>query len=366
MPGHAAASLAPPARRRRRAVPRTTREAYHRKRHRRPCERSPPIDDHDRDTPAIREAEGHEGGRTALVCPGQGSQRPGGVAELPAGARPTFDRASAAIGLDLWEAGLTLDAEAIARPSVLQPLLVAWAVADYERAREGWGGLPAPDFVLGHSSGQNSALVLSGALPFEAAVRFAYQRGLHQDDACDRDSHGLLAVSALEEGAVAALAGARGLVIANRNAADQFVLAGRDDAMAAALSDVTARGGRAVRLRLAGAFHSEHFRQADERSQALIDALPIAEGFTPLIGNRAGQRIEDAARLRAELSMQYTRPVAWTAALATAYREGVRTFAVTGPGNAMAGLVRRFGRTVEEPLHTLRLNAPRRGESPGA
>ena len=288
------------------------------------------------------------------------------MAELPASARPTFDRASAAIGLDLWEAGLTLAADAIARPSVLQPLLVAWAVADYERAREGWGGLPTPDFVLGHSSGQNSALVLSGALPFEAAVRFAYERGLHQDDACDRDAHGLLAVSALEEGAVIALAGACGLVVANRNAADQFVLAGRDDAMTAALSDVTARGGRAVRLRLAGAFHSEHFRQADERSQALIDALPIAEGFTPLIGNRAGQRIDDAAGLRAELSMQYTRPVAWTAALATAYQEGVRTFAVTGPGNAMAGLVRRFGRTVEEPLRMMRLNAPRREEPPGA
>lgn len=287
------------------------------------------------------------------------------MAELPASARATFDRASAAIGIDLWEAGLTLDAEAIARPSVLQPLLVAWAVADYERAREGWGGLPTPDFVLGHSSGQNSALVLSGALPFEAALRFAYERGLHQDAACDRDAHGLLAVSGLEEGAVSALAGARGLVVANRNAADQFVLAGRDDAMTAALSDVTARGGRAVRLRLAGAFHSEHFRQADERSQALIDALPFAEGFTPLIGNRAGQRIDDAAGLRAELSMQYTRPVAWTAALATAYQEGVRTFAVTGPGNAMAGLVRRFGRTVEEPLRMVRLNAPRREEPPG-
>ena len=206
-----------------------------------------------------------------------------------------------------------------------------------------------------------AAFVLSGALPFEAAVRFAYQRGLHQDAACDAGAHGLLAVSGLEEEAVAGIAGARGLVIANRNAADQFVLAGDDGAMVEALADVAARGGRAVRLRLAGAFHSEHFRQADERSQALIDALPIAEGFMPLIGNRAGQRIDDAAGLRAELSMQYTRPVAWTAALATAYREGVRTFAVTGPGNAMAGLLRRFGRTAGEPLRTMRLNAPRRG-----
>ena len=296
--------------------------------------------------------------RTALVCPGQGAQRPGGVADLPARARATFDRASAEIGVDLWEAGLNAIADAIARPSLLQPLLVAWAVADYERVGVEGGRVPAPDFVLGHSSGQNSALVLSGALPFEAAVRFAYQRGLHQDAACDADAHGLLAVSGLDEAAVDALAAARGLVVANRNAADQFVLAGRDARLARAVSDVEARGGRGVRLRLAGAFHSDHFRRADERSQPLIDALPLADRFTPLIGNRAGQRIDDAAALRAELSMQYTRPVAWTAALATAYREGVRTFVVTGPGNAMAGLVRRFGRTVEEPLRTIRLNAP--------
>ena len=301
--------------------------------------------------------------RTALVCPGQGAQRPGGVVDLPESARATFDRASAEIGVDLWEAGLTASADAIARPSLLQPLLVAWAVADYERAGGQGGRVPAPDFVLGHSSGQNSALVLSGALPFETAVRFAHERGLLQDAACDTAAHGLLAVSGLDEAAVDALAAARGLVVANRNASDQFVLAGRDAQLAQAASDVEARGGgRGVRLRLAGAFHSDHFRRADERSQPLIDALPLADRFTPLIGNRAGQRIDDAAALRAELSMQYTRPVVWTAALATAYREGVRTFVVTGPGNAMAGLVRRFGRTVGEPLRTIRLNAPGWGD----
>ena len=181
--------------------------------------------------------------RTALVCPGQGAQRPGGVVDLPESARATFDRASAEIGVDLWEAGLTASADAIARPSLLQPLLVAWAVADYARATEQGGRVPAPDFVLGHSSGQNSALVLSGALPFETAVRFAHQRGLLQDAACDADAHGLLAVSGLDEAAVDALAAARGLVVANRNASDQFVLAGRDAQLAQAASDVEARGG---------------------------------------------------------------------------------------------------------------------------
>ena len=231
-------------------------------------------------------------------------------------------------------------------------------MADYERALDERPELPAPDFVLGHSSGQNSALVLGGALAFEAGVRFAHERGLLQDEACDRGSHGLLAVSGLTAVAVEQVASAQRLVVANRNAADQFVLAGADADTEAAIATVEARGGRGVRLRLAGAFHSKAFRLADERSQPLIDALPIEPAFTPLIGNRAGQVVRDAEAVREELSMQYTRPVAWTDALATAYREGVRTFMVAGPGNAMAGLIRRFGRAMPEPLPTIRLNAP--------
>ena len=240
----------------------------------------------------------------------------------------------------------------------MQPLLVAWAVADYERGKAGRSDLADPDFVLGHSSGENSALVLSGALSFESGVRFAYERGLLQDAACDAGSHGLLAVSGLTATAAEAVAAAQGLVVANYNAADQFVLAGDDAAAPAAVARIEAEGSVVIRLRLAGAFHSEAFRQADEASEALIAALPIADGFTPLIGNRAGQLIRDAAALREELSMQYTRPVAWTDALATAVRQGVRTFVVTGPGNPMAGLIRRFGRTTGERLRIVRLNAP--------
>lgn len=241
---------------------------------------------------------------------------------------------------------------------MLQPLLVAWAVADSERGAAERPDLPAPDFVLGHSSGENSALVLSGALPFEAGVRFAYERGLLQDAACDAGSHGLLAVSGLTAATAEAIAAAQGLVVANYNATDQFVLAGDDATAPAAVAQIEAEGGVAIRLRLAGAFHSEAFRRADEESEALIAALPITEGFTPLIGNRAGQVIRDAAGVREELSMQYTRPVAWTDALATAVRQGVRTFVVTGPGNPMAGLIRRFGRTTGERLQIVRLNAP--------
>jgi malonyl CoA-acyl carrier protein transacylase len=91
----------------------------------------------------------------------------------------------------------------------------------------------------------------------------------------------------------------------------------------------------------------------------LIDALPLRDGFTPLIGNAHGQLIQTPAELRDELRGQYTRPIHWVAALQTAYDLGVRRFAVLGPGNAMAGLVRRFGTSVDQRPTIVRLNQSR-------
>ena len=121
---------------------------------------------------------------SAVICPGQGSQRPGGVALLPPEARAHFDRASVVVGEDLWDLGLQGTEERLAQPSLLQPYLVAWACADWERGRAEHPGLSAPDVVLGHSSGENAAMVLSGAVAFEAAVRFAHARGRLMDAAC--------------------------------------------------------------------------------------------------------------------------------------------------------------------------------------
>ena len=136
--------------------------------------------------------------RTALICPGQGAQKPGGVASLPGIARAVFDRGSALAGIDLWEAGRDWPAERLAMPSVLQPLLVVWAVAELERARAEQADFPHIDMVLGHSSGQNSAMVLAGAVDFASAVQFAHTRGEHLDAGCQAERSGLLALAGLD------------------------------------------------------------------------------------------------------------------------------------------------------------------------
>ncbi len=299
--------------------------------------------------------------RTALVCPGQGSQKPGAVADLDPVARAVFDRASAIIGLDLWEAGLTYPEERLAMPSVLQPLLVAWAQADIERAQGESGGLPPFDFYLGHSSGENSAAVHSGALPFDVSVRFAYQRGLLLDAGCTAPATGMLALNGTTRARVDGIAAESHTTYANHNGPDQYVLGGSVEALARAAALAEAEGITAVRLRVAGAFHTAVFRDADRKAERLIDVLPVAAAFRPMIGNRAGQVIRTAEELRDELRGQYSRPNEWVEAMACAYREGVRTFYVTGPGNAAAGLLRRFIKSIPERVRIVRLNAPLHG-----
>ena len=274
-----------------------------------------------------------------------------------------FDRASAAIGIDLWDAGLHAPQEKLALPSILQPFLVAWAAADVERGRAVHPGLPTFDFVMGHSSGENTALALSGAVAFETAVRFAHQRGKHQDQACAGEPSGLIALAGLDQKKVGALTVQLGLSLANHNGADQFVLGGALASLVQAQQAAEAEGIPSTILRVAGAFHTERFREADVQSEALIDSLAVNPQFTPMIGNARGQIIRTPDALREELRSQYSRPIRWVEALQTAYDCGVRIFVVTGPGNAMHGLIRRFARTTAEPLETIRLNRPVRSAS---
>ena len=300
----------------------------------------------------------------ALICPGQGAQRAGGLVDLPSSAQEIFELGSAVVGVDLWRLGLDDSPEAeleLRRPSRLQPYLICWAVAEWRAALEDGRAPAAPDFVTGHSSGLNSAMALSGAVALEDALRFAHACGLEMDRACDDGAGGLVALVGASREQAEALAARSGATLANHNASDQTVLGGYDDALEAVQAAYDAHEGSAqpVALRVAGAFHTEAFADSDRRSERWIEQLPIAERFTPMIGNCRGQLIETPADLVAELRGQYSRPVEWLQVLETLDRLGVRRYLTLGPGNAMAGLVRRFGRAGAGRVRVVRFrNSP--------
>lgn len=300
---------------------------------------------------------------TVLICPGQGAQRAGGVTdlaetftELPDAGQRAFTVASSITGCDLWRLGLSDDPSdelALRQPSLLQPYLIAWAVAEHARVAERIGPLR---YITGHSSGMNSAIALSGAVDLETTLNFAWQSGLNMDRDCAEMPGGLLALVGAGRQAAEAIASESGASLANHNAPDQTVVGGSFQALERASALAPEHDAQAVQLRVAGAFHTPWFERSDGRNRELIAALPIAEEFTPIVGNHCGQLINSPQQLRDELCAQYVRPVEWLSALETLYAEGVSRYITLGPGNVMAGLVRRYGKTVSKPIQIRRVS----------
>ena len=295
-----------------------------------------------------------------LICPGQGAQRPGGLSDLaglPPRMRAPFELASEIVNRDLWRLGMSSvdsDVDALRQPSLLQPFLTAWAATEFDAVRASVDGDIA--YVTGHSSGLNSAIALSGAAPLEAVLRFAYECGLAMDRDCTDHPGGLLALVGADRATAEAIAADSGATLANHNAPDQTVLGGSQAALVRASACAPDRGAQSVALRVAGAFHTPAFRPSDDANRSLIEQLPLADDFLPIVGNHCGQLIESPAQLRAELKGQYVRPVEWFDALETLYARGVRRFLTLGPGNVMAGLVRRYAKSRPEPVRITRLS----------
>ena len=205
----------------------------------------------------------------ALICPGQGAQRVGGLADLPAAAQELFDAASVIAGVDLWKLGLDESREAeieLRRPSRLQPYLVCWAVAEWRAAQLD----ERVDFVTGHSSGLNAAMVLSGAVTLERGIRFAHACGREMDQACAAGAGGMMALVGASREQAEALAARTGAVLANHNASDQTVLGGPQEALTGGAQG--AAGGRVASRRAARRRRLPHRRLRRLRpSQRALD-----------------------------------------------------------------------------------------------
>jgi [acyl-carrier-protein] S-malonyltransferase len=273
------------------------------------------------------------------------------VDENPA-ARDLFVRGSDILGYDLLEVCRTGPAErlnttAVSQPAILVTSLAALAV---QRARDP-APLDAATLTAGLSLGEYTALVFSGALGFDDAVRVVAERGRAMQDCAEVSPSSMVAVLGMERDAVAALCDScRGdgvLQIANVLCPGNIVVSGDRDACDRIDAAATAAGAmKCVRLEVAGAFHTRLMQPAVERLTAALAAATFQSPRIPVVSNVDACPHTDPAEIRGLLARQVVGVVEWHASVAYILSTGVRSVMEIGPGRVLRGLMKRIDRTV--------------------
>jgi [acyl-carrier-protein] S-malonyltransferase len=289
--------------------------------------------------------QGMTGARTehSGLFPGQGSQFEGMADPWVdhAAAKAILDDASASMGRDVV-AGCR-DPAALATTEFVQPALLACDVAAF-RVLEA-EGVPFVG-VAGHSLGEFAALVAAGVVALADALDLVVVRGAAMQRAGEErpgTMTALLGVGA--EDAAALCEEARGddvLVVANENSPAQSVLSGSVPAVERAEAIAKERKVRAIRLNVAGAFHSPLMEPARAAIDERIDAIAFSAPRFPVAENVAGALVSDPEELRSQLKRHVISPVRWESSVRALADAGTTSFLEAGPGDVLTKLMKRI------------------------
>jgi [acyl-carrier-protein] S-malonyltransferase len=286
--------------------------------------------------------------KIAFVFPGQGSQSVGmmqSFAELP-GVRETFAQASELLGQDIWNLAAKGPAEELNLTVNTQPVMLVAGVALFRawRTREG----PAPAIMAGHSLGEYTALVGSGALDFADAVPLVRFRARAMQEALPAGVGAMAAILGLDDDVVRAVCAEASSAnevaeAANFNSPAQVVIAGNKAAVERGMDIAKAKGAkRAMLLPMSVPSHCSLMRPAAERMREQLHSPSFRRGTIPVLHNADVKSAESADAIKDALVRQLIQPVRWAETVRQMVSSGVTHMVECGPGKVLAGLNKRI------------------------
>ena len=285
----------------------------------------------------------------AFVFPGQGSQSVGMLAPLAASeplVQQTFAEASDVLGYDLWKLCQGGPEEELGKTERTQPALLAAGVATWRVWRKHGGGIPAA--MAGHSLGEYSALVCSGALDFRTAVALVQFRGQAMQAAVPAGQGAMAAILGLDDADVEAACreAAQGEVVqgANFNSPGQVVIAGAAAAVDRAIEIAKAKGGKVRKLAVSVPSHSPLMKPAAEQLASRLQQVKFGPREVRDIYTVDVRKHGDEASIRKALVEQLVKPVRWTETIQAMLAAGVRVIVECGPKGVLTSLNRRIER----------------------
>lgn len=258
--------------------------------------------------------------------------------------RALFERANELLGFRITDLMFAGTPEDLKQTKVTQPAVFLHSVAMATAL-----GVE-PEAVAGHSLGEFSALVVSGALSFEEGLLLVSKRAMAMQQACEQVEGTMAAVLGLADEQVEAVCEAtEGVVVAaNYNCPGQLVISGEKGAVEAACAKAKEAGARrALPLPVGGAFHSPLMEPAREELAAAIAAAEFQTPRCPIYQNVDAAPHTDPAEIKANLIAQLTAPVRWTQIVRRMVEDGVTHFTELGPGTVLQGLIRKVSADVE-------------------
>ena len=291
--------------------------------------------------------------KTAFLFPGQGAQHVGmgkTISEKYPAARALYDQAEQILGFDLAQLCFEGPQEKLNATDISQPAIVVTSLAAVEMLRA-----ESPDVsdacaaTAGLSLGEYTALVFAGAMSFEDGLKVVQRRGQAMQAAAEATPSGMVSLLLLDREQVRDLveqASAAGEIqIANYLCPGNIVVSGERAACEKISELAEAAGGKPTPLAVAGAFHTNLMKPADEKLAGALSGITFNEPRMPVVSNVDAQS-HPAGDIPDLLVRQVISPVMWEDSMQKLLEDGVDQFYEIGPGKVLRGLLKRIARKI--------------------